>query len=371
MVKSPYFVERTLMGEPPTWGSLVHRGYDPETLTHVGLNECPYPPSPRVIEAIADNAGRSNRYPDHASRRLKAAVAERTGIEETRQVWGAGASDMILRALRIAAHDDHGVIAPTPSVWGYERQYMACRTAITRIPILADGGMDVDAMLGAVDERTALLIAVTPGNPSGSLLGEAGVIRLAREVPEHVLVLVDEVYQEFSQLVGGPDVLGLMSEHRDGPWINLRSFSKAYAMAGLRVGYGLASAPEIAAAFDLESNNFSLSNLALAAGLAAYLDQDYSQDMLSKVTEQRDALSRGLADMGLDPIPSWANFVSVPTPRPNGELLAQLLDLGVVASAWHGEGYEKHMRFTIGTEADTKATLAALRTALETSSKDA
>ncbi|MDP6173658.1 MAG: histidinol-phosphate transaminase, partial [Rhodospirillales bacterium] len=360
-----YFAERKLMGEPPTWGSLIHRGFDPENLTHVGLNESPYPPSPRVIEAISAAAARSNRYPDHASRLLKESVARRTGIEESRQVWGAGASDMILRSLRIAAHEDHKVIAPTPSFWGYERQYMACRTAIRRIPILADGHMDLDAMLGAVTERTALMIIVTPGNPSGSLLDEAGVIRLAREVPDHVLVLVDEVYQEFSQIVGGPDVLALMGEHRDGPWINLRSFSKAYSLAGIRVGYGLCSAPEIAASFDLESNNFSLSNLSLAAAYAAFEDQDYSQDMLGKVTEQRDALSRGLKDLGLDPMPSYANFVSVPTQHPNGELLGRLLDLGVVASAWHGEGYEKHMRFTIGTEKDTRATLAALDTALK------
>lgn len=357
------------MGEPPTWGALVKRGLDPETLTHVGLNECPYPPSPKVVAAIEAEATGINRYPDHAPGALSAVVAERTGIDPARQVWGAGASDLILRTLRIAAHDNGGVVAPTPNFWGYERQYKACRTNVRRIEILADGQMDMDAMLGAVDANTVLMITVTPGNPSGSLLDEACILRLAKETPDHVLLLVDEVYQEFSRFVGGPDLLGLLQKHRTAPWIVLRSFSKSYAMAGIRVGYGLASAPEIATGLDQEGSNFSLTTLGLAAALAAYGDTDYTEQLVARITAQRDALSDGLRALGLAPLESYSNFVSVETPLPNKRLLEDLLDLGVVASAWSGAGWERYLRFTVGTEDDTKATLAALKRALAASSK--
>ncbi|MCC6474036.1 MAG: histidinol-phosphate aminotransferase family protein [Burkholderiales bacterium] len=345
--------------DPPTEGFLRCQGLDTSRIRPMGLNECLFAPSPKVIAAIQANLARINRYPDAQCPAVGELVSRRTGVPMTRIVWGNGSEELIQGAVQLTSSPGDRVVLPVPTFWGYRAIVRAAGMEITEAPNRADGMPDVDRIVAAVDARTHLAFCVTPNNPSGSMLCAADFARLAQRVPDDVLLFVDEAYHEFGAAAGGPDILALLAARR-GPWIVARTFSKAYAMAGMRIGYALCSAEEVAQALKKTTCVFNVPLLAQAAALAALEDADHLARVLALTAAGRAQLDAGFRALGLAPMASVGNFVSVRLPLPGAQAVGAMLERGVQIHAWPDPGFERFVRITVGAHEDNLACLEAL-----------
>jgi histidinol-phosphate aminotransferase len=329
----------------------------------MNLNESPYPPSPKAIEAMRDACGTINRYPDANWRELTAALAARTGVPDHLIVVGNGSDELIASATRVALTPGDEVIAPAPSFGSFAKGAAIQGAKLVTVPVRTDGACDVDAMIAAVTDRTRLVFLVTPNNPTGGMLQAGEISRLAQELPDSALLVLDEAYHEFAMQAGGDDPLEVMKA-RTGPWAIFRSFSKAYGLAGVRVGYMLCGSEAVAGGFQLARNAFTVNGVAQAGALAALEDEGHMRGIVSSMARERNRLSAGLRNLDLSPLPSVGNFVAVATPRPAGEVIAGLRDMGILIAGVPGPGFENHIRITVGLAEDTDAVLPALQAVL-------
>jgi histidinol-phosphate/aromatic aminotransferase/cobyric acid decarboxylase-like protein len=241
------FLSATVRGLPvfagvPTADSLAREGsFAQPVLLH--LNECPYPPSPRVVEAIGRSAAGANRYAEPRPDALAAALAVKTGVSAANIVLGNGSDEILALVCQMALAPGDSAVMPTPSFPRYRlgTRMMGAEPRLVRNR--DDGRNDVAGLLGAIDRSTRLVFACTPNNPSGAPLPRDEVRALVEGVPDDVLLVMDEAYYEFDAAEGGEGALDELRRRR-GPWLSTRTMSKAYAIAGLRVGYGLASSRE-------------------------------------------------------------------------------------------------------------------------------
>jgi histidinol-phosphate aminotransferase len=349
----PWIARMPLGMPPPT---------PPEAVAQLHLNECPVPPSPKVVAAVAEAAARGNRYPDARAARLSRALADRAGVPADRVVVGNG-SDEILRLLAaVTLGPGDSAVMPTPTFPTYRVSTTALGAEAIAVPLTPDGANDVPAMLAAVRSDTRALFVCQPNNPSGTPVPPAMLERLVAETPEHVLLVVDEAYYEFNVADGAPEVLGLLARRR-APWAVARTFSKAYGMAGLRVGYAIVGETALAEALLKVKQAFNVSSMAQAAALAALEDEAYATSVVEACRRERERLVEGLRRMQYRPLPSAANFVSFDYGRPCGPLIAELASKGVMIRDWRDPAWETWVRITIGSAAETDAVLAALEAA--------
>ena len=325
----------------------------------LNLNECAYPPSPRVIEAIREAAGTINRYPDPTWRALAAAIAKRTGVEPARMVFGNGSDELLMLLAQVVLEQGCSAVLPAPSFPRYMTATLFAGATPIVVPVRADGSNDVGTMLQAIRPDTKLVLCATPNNPTGAMLDAAALARLASGVPANVLRVVDEAYFEFARHSGGPDALAALAS-RQGPWAVVRTLSKAYALAGMRVGYTLLSGPDLAEALNRVRGMFNVNVLAQVAALAALEDEAHTRKLLDDCATERRRLSEGFAKLGCPPLPSVANFVSAQMPMPAADAVKALQDRGILVVPVGAPPYDRHIRVTVGTAEDTDAVLQAV-----------
>lgn len=358
-------LRRTVAALPPFRGPQIEAdlAVSARPLRRMSLNESPDPPSPKVIAAVQAAVADANRYPDPKARELARAISDRTGVPVSRIVFGNGSHELIMLMGNAFMEAGTRVVVPNPSFQPYQSAARIAGAEVVAVPVDADGANDVEAMLAACAPAPRMVIAATPNNPTGALLAQAALDRLVAGTPAATLLVIDEAYYEFGRLAGGPDVLKALAA-RKGPWLVLRTFSKAYNLAGLRVGYALASHDEVAEGLQRVRGVFNVNRLAQAAALAALSDEPYARASQARTAAERDRLAVGLGAMGLAPLPSAANFVAVRTPKPATEVVAALAARGIMIVPVGGPPYENHIRITIGTAEDTDAVLAALKAVL-------
>ena len=358
-------LRRTVAAMPPHRGPQIEEDLTGVNvpLRRMSLNESADPPSPKVIAAVQEAVAGVNRYPDPKARALAAAISDRTEIPTSRIVFGNGSHELIMLMGSAFMEPGARVVVPNPSFMPYQSAAKIAGADITIVPVTADGANDVDAMLAACNPPPRMVIAATPNNPTGALLSESALARLIAGVPDTTLLVVDEAYYEFGRLAGGPDVLKALKA-RKGPWLVLRTFSKAYNLAGLRVGYALASHEELTEGINRVRGVFNVNRVAQAAALAALSDEPYARASQKKTAAERDRLAVGLKAMGLSPLPSAANFVAVKTSKPAAEVVGALAKRGIMIVPVGGPPYENHIRITIGSAEDTDAVLDALKAVL-------
>ena len=323
------------------------------------LNEAPFPPAPAVIAAMQQAAAGLNRYPDHDGAELIAELARRTGAPAERIVIGSGTNELLYASADLALDAGDEAVAPVPGFPTYAKTIAMRGATHVGAPVRADGVVDVAATLAAVTDRTRLVFVATPHNPTGGLMAAGEIEHLVRALPDHLLLHFDEAYYEFGRHAGAPENLPLIAQRR-GPWIVTRSFSKAYGLAGARVGYGITSDRGLADAYRKIRINFSVNAVALAAARTALDETEHLARLLDHTAAERERLARGLADLGLEPLPSAANFVSVLAPAP-AKLAAALATRNVFVLPFPWPGTDGALRITIGTAADTDAVLNGLR----------
>ena len=350
--------------DPPTKGVLAHQGLDASNILNMGLNECCYPPSPKVIRAMQKNLNSVNLYPDAQCPRLTAIVSERTGIGHDCIVWGNGSEELLKGAIDLSVSPGQGLVLPVPTFWGYKSMVAAFEANLTEVNNLQDGRTDIAGLLSAISDDTKIVFLITPNNPTGMMVDQAGVEKVIKGVPNDVLLCVDEAYSDFGQYAGGPNVLEVLKT-RTGPWMSIFTFSKAYAMAGMRIGYAVCSNEELADALKKTTCVFNVPLLAQYAGEAALLDTQYREFILSQTAAGREQLYHGLRDLGLSPFKSVANFVSTPMPMNGQDCLRGMLKRGVQINAWADQGYENYIRITVGSKEENQACLSALKETLQ------
>jgi histidinol-phosphate aminotransferase len=334
----------------------------------LNLNECPLPPSPRALAAAAAAFARVNRYTLQGPDALTRALAARTGVAGDRIVLTAG-SDLVLQyCAAITLEPGRACVFPRPSFPRYRLATTITGARALAVLVAEDGRNDVPAMLAAITPETSLVFVCTPNGNTGGMLDEAELVALAKGVPDHALLCVDEAYAEFARHVGGPDALAVMQAHRTGPWVVSRTFSKAYALAGARVGYGLCSSAGIAAAINAVRPIFEVSGPSIAAAAAALEDEAHLTHILDVTAQGAAQLSEGFRALGFAPWPSFANFVSADIGTAVEPVLARMAEAGVLARGFREPGaFETCLRISVGTEAENASAIAALGAALSAS----
>ena len=280
-----------------------------------------------------------------------------------RQVWGNGSEELLKGAIDLSLSPGEGLVLPVPTFWGYKSMVAAFEADVSEVENLPDGHTDIEGIIAAVGNHTKIVFLITPNNQTGRMVDQAGLDKLVAGVPENVLLCVDEAYYDFGLHAGGPNVLDALRT-RHGPWITIFTFSKAYAMAGLRLGFALCSDGQLANSLRKTTCVFNVPILAEFAGEAALNDTAYLAQMLDWVATGRQQITEGLKSLGLEPIPSVCNFVSSTVPMNGRECLNAMQGRGVQINCWSDKGYEDHIRITVGTHDDNSVCLAALKEVL-------
>lgn len=325
-------------------------------------NENPIGPSPKAVAAVREAVAGVNRYPDGASFALRAALAERLGVGAEQLVFGAGADEILeLLAKSFLGPGDEAVFA-WPSFAMYPIVAQGMGAAPVSVPLDAGYTHDLDAMRRALTERTRLVIVCNPNNPTGMSVGAEAFDAFVASLPEDVVLAVDEAYVEYVRRADFPDALAWVAR-RPGT-IVMRTFSKIYGLAGLRIGYGVADA-ELAEYLQRARHPFNVNRLGEVAALAALDDREHAERSRSVNDEGAAYLTRELAALGVEVWPSDANFLLA---RTGAELPERLLREGVIVRPLAGFGMPEHARISIGLPEENERLVKALRRLLECSS---
>jgi histidinol-phosphate aminotransferase len=304
-------------------------------------NESPYGLLPSVAAVLSERTGAVSRYPDMGSSELIATIADHHGVDPDRVAVGAGSVEVCGQLAAAAVDDGAEVIFGWRAFEAYPIITAVAGGTAVKVPLDAGYGHDVDAMVAAVTERTRLVFLCNPNNPTGTAVGGAALRRLVLGIPDDVLVVIDEAYREYVDPAAVPDAFELFG-NRPNVAVT-RTFSKAYALAGLRVGYCLASA-QVAAAVRKCQVPFSVSGLAQAAAIAALGEGEEVARRAKLTVAERHRVTSELVTFGYDVPASQANFVWLPLGDRSTELAETCLAAGVIVRPFAGEG----VRVTIG-----------------------
>ncbi|MCU1659786.1 MAG: aminotransferase [Pseudonocardiales bacterium] len=319
-------------------------------------NETPYPPLPHVVDRIAAAAGAANRYPDNGSSELTAALAARFGVPADRVAVGCGSVALCTQLVQAVADADDEVVYAWRSFEAYPIIAAVSGVSSVRVRLL-EHVHDVDEIAARITGKTRLVFVCNPNNPTGTAVGRAAVLRLLRAVPPDVVVALDEAYREFVTDPDVPDGLTLLDAHPN--LVVLRTFSKAYGLAGLRVGYAIASDPAVATALRQTQVPFAVSTVAQQAALAC-LEPAAEAELMARVetiVAERTRMYDELRAMGYDVPPTQANFVWIPLGDATLDWAAGCEERKVIVRPFAGDG----VRVTVGAADENDRLLAAAR----------
>jgi histidinol-phosphate aminotransferase len=342
----------------------VRARYGVDRIARLGSNENPYGPSPRVAEALAGLAQQVLWYSDADSQALREALARRCGATPAQIVVGNG-SESILHMLCLALLSPGERVLTQRPAFGLHEIYPRMMGAEVELLALTPAlGFDVDAWCAALARGPKIAMLANPSNPVGCMFGTADFARLLAATPRGTLLVVDEAYVEYARLTPGfPDALPMLRDW-GGAWTVLRTFSKAWGLAGLRVGYGIASDAALVQLLDRVRTPFGVNIAAQLAARAALEDEAHMRQAVARTVVQRDGMLHALEAMGLRVAPSATNFLFVDLDRPNGPVNEALLAAGVIVKPWKEAGFTQFLRITVGSDEDNAQCLQALRDAL-------
>jgi histidinol-phosphate aminotransferase len=316
-------------------------------------NENPYPPLPGVLEAATAAAAAFNRYPDMACSALTTALAERFGVPAEHVATGTGSVGVAQQLLQATSGAGDEVIYAWRSFEAYPIITRISGASAVQVPLAADEAHDLDAMAAAVTGRTRLIFVCNPNNPTGTVVRRAALERFLDRVPGDVLVVLDEAYREF---ITDPEVPNGVDVYRDRPNVAvLRTFSKAYGLAGLRVGFAIAHEP-VAAALRKTAVPFGVTQLAQDAAVASLRAEPALLERVAGLVAERSRVVAALAGQGWTVPETQANFVWLRLGERTTDFAAACESAGVTVRPFAGEG----VRITVG---ETEANDLMLRTA--------
>ncbi len=315
-------------GKPPT----VRPGM---TAYKLSSNENPYPPLPGVVEAATRSVEVMNRYPDMGSVALYEALAERLGAPVGDLAVATGSVALIYQLLSAYCDPGDEVVYAWRSFEAYPIAVTTAGATSVQVPVTAEGRHDLPGMLAAITDRTKVVVVCTPNNPTGTAVSQRELDDFILAVPEHVVVVVDEAYLEFVRM--GDAVDGLATYRAHPNVVLFRTFSKAYGLAGFRVGYAVAQEP-IAAALRAVSLPFGVSAVAQAAAIASLEAEPELLERVEALAGERDRVVAGLRDIGWTGPEPQGNFVWFDLGERTADFAAAADEAGIVVRPFAGEG---------------------------------
>ena len=336
------------------------------SVVKLASNENPLGCSPLVQYTLRENADSVFRYAQSGNPRLTAALAEHHGLSVEHFVVGNGSDEIIDLLVRVCpTPGKHTVVASRPSFSMYKIQSRLCGVEFREVPLNRDFSFDWKGLRAAVDEKTALVFITTPDNPSGYCPPVAETEAFAADLPPSCLLVVDEAYMDFCRDLSAFSLLPRFVEFPN--LVVLRTFSKSYGLAGIRLGYGIMPVP-LAQSLRSAHMPFSVNILAEAAGISVLRDTVFYEATLKAVREGKELLTAGLSALGCRVFPSEANFLMFQPPETAGKSARQvfesLLAKGMIIRPLASYGLPGLLRISIGTEAENRLFLTLLKEVL-------
>lgn len=344
----------------------LEREYGISNAIKLASNENPFGPSPLAVQAAAAVLAEVSRYPEGSGYLLANALAERHAVSPEQVTLGNGSNDVLDLLARVFLTPEHECIYSQYAFAVYPIVVQAVG-ARSRVAPAHDGsagpayGHDLDAMQALVGPDTRLVFIANPNNPTGTWLESNTLESFISGLPEHVVVVVDEAYFEYAEGNACPDTSRWLSRFPN--LVVTRTFSKAYGLAGLRVGYALSN-PEIAGLLNRVRQPFNVNMAAQAAALAALDDEEYIRSCVARNHEGKVQLEAGFEKLGLSFIKSAGNFIAVDTNRTGVDVYEALLREGVIVRPVANYGLPGHLRITVGSEHENSRCLQALEKVL-------
>jgi histidinol-phosphate aminotransferase len=327
---------------------------DGVTTYKLSSNENPHPPLPGIVQAAEDAVARMNRYPDMGCTALYAALAERLDVPVDHLAAGTGSVAVLYHLLQAFCEAGDEVLYAWRSFEAYPIAVSVTGATSVRVPLTKDGRHDLDAMAAAVTDRTKVVVVCSPNNPTGPSVGATELGAFLDRVPPHVLVVLDEAYREF---VRAPDAFDGVELHRSRPnVVAMRTFAKAYGLAGFRVGY-LVAHPEVAAAVRTCALPFGVSSVAQAAAVAALEHEAELLQRVEDIVAERTRVVDALRGAGWELPDAQGNFVWLALGDRTAEFAAAAEQQGVMVRPFAGEG----VRVTVGEPAGNDVLLEVAR----------
>ena len=305
------------------------------TTYKLSSNENPYPPLPGIVEAATAAAEQMNRYPDMGNTALYDALAAKLEVPADHLALATGSVALIYQLVQAFCEPGDEVVYAWRSFEAYPIAVTAAGARGVQVPVTADGRHDLDAMAAAITDRTKVVMVCTPNNPTGPSVTKTELDDFLAKVPDDVVVVVDEAYVEFVRMTDPVD--GVASVRAHDNVIATRTFSKAYGLAGFRVGYAVAP-PPIATALRAVSLPFGVSNVAQAAAIASLRAEPELLERVDALVAERERVVKGLADVGLVVPEPQGNFVWFAAGDRTLELADAADELGIVIRPFAGDG---------------------------------
>jgi histidinol-phosphate aminotransferase len=334
-------------------------------VTKLASNESPFGVSPTVEEALRKSLADVWRYPDSYCTALREEIQGLTGLDGTRIVFGNGSEDVIDMLCKALLSPGDRVVTLAPSFGLHEIFPLMMGATVHKVAVNAAFEYDLPAWCSALSRPAKLVMFSTPSNPVGCVLTSLQLRTLCEASPPDSVLVVDEAYHEYAKGPTYADVLQVLSGQAR-PWIVLRTLSKAYGLAGLRVGYGLASDSDLAALLDKVRTPFNVNTAAQAAAVAALRDIDHLNASVVATIRERQTLLEQLSALeaacsyGLRIAPSSGNFLFIDTGRPSRDVAGALMRNGVIVKPWLEPQFDTFIRVTVGRSAENHHFMEAL-----------
>ncbi len=330
-----------------------------QDIARLASNENPEGCSPAVMMALTSAAYEPWRYADPACIALRAALAQKLGCEAQQIVVGNGSEEMIAAIARALLMPGGRALTVVPSFGLHEIEPLAMGAEVVKVAMSAELGFDLEGLERELALAPNVVFLSSPWNPVGPALDHAALQRVLRAVRPGTLLVLDEAYFEFAD-PGAPDGIEML-RGSGVAHVVLRTFSKAYGLAGLRVGYAVCSHPEIARVLNAAKTPFNVNAAAQAAALAALADEAWMQASVARLRLERARVAAALHALGLRVAPSQTNFLFFDAEESSAGVADTLLrQAGIIVKAWREPGYEQFVRVTIGSPAENDRLIVAL-----------
>ncbi len=313
--------------------------------------------SPKVLAALASL--NPSRYCDPACLTLKDALSEKLGVSTDRIVVGNGSEEMIAAVCRAILLPSATVATICPGFGLHEIEALANGARVDKVPMRPDLEFDVPEIIAALAKAPSIFFLSSPSNPVGSALDAASLDRIIAAVPRETLLVLDEAYFEYTD-ADIPDGLVVLSKS-DLSYVVLRTFSKAYGLAGLRVGYAVFSDERLARAVTSSKTPFNVNTAAQIAAVAALDDEAWMKSSVASMTEERTRVAAAISAMGLKAARSQTNFLFIDVGLDTRDAFNHFLSQGIIVKPWKEKDFETFIRMTIGTPAENDRFIAALQ----------
>lgn len=337
----------------------VKRELGLECIVKLASNENPLGPSPKAVAALKQAAEEAHIYPDASAHDFRRAASEKFGVPYEQVLVGNGSDELIhLLGMVFLEKPEDEIIVGYPSFVRYDAAAHLAGSKLISVPLDADYRHDLPAMLAAVTPNTKLMFIANPNNPTGTLVTKAEVDALLDQLPDHVTLVLDEAYFEFAADQSDfPNSADYIREGRNV--VGLRTLSKTYGLAGIRLGYGFAP-PVIADAINRAREPFNVNSLAQVAGVAALADDEHVKRTVENNRRGLERLAGVFEKLGAKPCPSFANFIFADLGQPARPVFQALLERGVIVRPGDVLGSPTCLRVSVGTEEEIEVFVEAI-----------